>query len=425
MIFISDILGYTLLKDVDSSHRYAAYNFFADMCLFAVFALVCGRLQSLDIRHLLNYDQVGRHKDFVSLMVAVAIFIKIGSVPFHSYLLDVANARFHRMSIVNLLFSPLCGLILLVKLNNILTMSDIFLPVYTAISALSFVVGLYGFIVKDNISYKIVYLNVSLFAALMIMLENNGFVWQNIFSCYYFLVFLLNLMFFKIYLYQNRVDYISDMLNSSVINSVALKTILLQITLIVNAYISLIYVYNTNIANSIMIYIALLVILALSIVLNHIYKSPNNIGGDHLTPNKKRIVSFIVSMSLIAMLTIYLDAYYLKNMLYIGVFLCLINIPLYSKLRGLYNNKLLQSQDYCRHLFKYMFFIPIKRLSKTLWILVDFVISEKVITSAIETINRQSITLFFKLNPKKGFAGIVFIIIGIAIFIISFIRAGQ
>ena len=238
-------------------------------------------------------------------------------------------------------------------------------------------------------------------------------------------MFLLNLMFFKIYLYQNRVDYVSDMLNSSVINSVALKTILLQITLIVNAYISLMYVYTTNVANNIMLYVALLVVVALSIVLNHIYKSPNNIGGDYLTPNSKRIVSFIVSMGLLAILTIYLKAYYLKNMLYIGAFLYLINIPLYSKLRSLYNNELLQSQDYCRHLFKYMFFKPIKRLSKTLWIFVDFVISEKVITSAIETINRQSITLFFKLNPKKGFAGIVFIIIGIAIFIISFIRAGQ
>lgn len=57
--------------------------------------------------------------------------------------------------------------------------------------------------------------------------------------------------------------------------------------------------------------------------------------------------------------------------------------------------------------------------------MVDFVLSEKIITSAIETINRQSITLFFKLNPKKGFAGIIFIIIGIAIFVISFIKVGQ
>jgi hypothetical protein len=69
-----------------------------------------------------------------------------------------------------------------------------------------------------------------------------------------------------------------------------------------------------------------------------------------------------------------------------------------------------------------MFFVPIKHISKTLWIMVDFVISEKIITSAIEAINRQSITLFFKLNPKKGFAGIIFIIIGIAIFVISFVK---
>ena len=57
--------------------------------------------------------------------------------------------------------------------------------------------------------------------------------------------------------------------------------------------------------------------------------------------------------------------------------------------------------------------------------MVDFVFSEKIITSAIEAINRQCITIFLKLNPKKGLSGIVFIALGIAIFIISFIRGGR
>jgi hypothetical protein len=196
MVFISDILGYVLLRGVDSSHKYAVCNFFADMCLFAVFALVCGKLQSLDIRHLLNYKQIGRHKDFVSLAVALAIFIKIGVFPFYCYLLDVAKARFHRMNIVNLLFSPLCGIILLVKLNNILTMSNLFLPIYVALTYLSAFIGLYGFIVKDNIQSKTIYLNMTLFSILMIMLKSTGFAWQNTFSYYYLIIYFLNLMMF-------------------------------------------------------------------------------------------------------------------------------------------------------------------------------------------------------------------------------------
>lgn len=34
MVFVIDIIGYLILKDVDSARRYVIYNFFADMCLF-------------------------------------------------------------------------------------------------------------------------------------------------------------------------------------------------------------------------------------------------------------------------------------------------------------------------------------------------------------------------------------------------------
>ena len=48
-VFVSDILGYLILKDVDSSRSYVIYNFFADMCIFMILSLICGRIQSLDI----------------------------------------------------------------------------------------------------------------------------------------------------------------------------------------------------------------------------------------------------------------------------------------------------------------------------------------------------------------------------------------
>ena len=42
-VFVSDILGYLILKDVDSSRSYVIYNFFADMCIFMILSLICGR----------------------------------------------------------------------------------------------------------------------------------------------------------------------------------------------------------------------------------------------------------------------------------------------------------------------------------------------------------------------------------------------
>ncbi len=424
-LFISDILGYILLKDVDSSHRYVIYNFFADMCLFSVFALVCGKLQSLDISHLLSYKQIGRHKDYVSLVVAISIFIKIGIFPFYSYLLDIAKARFHRMNTICLLFSPLCGIILLAKLHNILTMSDLFLPLYDALIYLSIAIGVYGFIVKDNILQKTIYLNISLFSLLLLMMKEAGFVWQNTFSYYYLVMFFLNLMLFKIHLYQNREENVSNMINATVINSTSLKTILLQITLFMNIFISLILNFTKNYNNHTVLPISIILIFSMAIVLNHIYKSPHNRRLDYLNHNSLRIVSYIVNTLVLLGFTIYIKAYSLQNILFIGLFLCLINIALFQKGRMLYISKVLQGDDFSRYIFHYLFYVPIKHLSKTLWVMVDFVFSEKIITSAIETINRQCITIFLKLNPKKGLSGIVFIALGIAIFIISFIRGGR
>ena len=114
-VFISDIIGYMLLKDVDSSRRYVIYNFFADMCLFMVLSLVSGRIESIELSKLLTYEQIGRHKDFVSVITSLALFIKMGAFSFQSYLLDISSARFQRLSIINTFFCPLLGVLLLLK----------------------------------------------------------------------------------------------------------------------------------------------------------------------------------------------------------------------------------------------------------------------------------------------------------------------
>ena len=197
-VFVSDILGYLLLKDVDSSHRYVIYNLFADMCLFMVLALACGKIQSLELRQLLNYKQIGGHRDFVGLVASFAIFIKIGCFLFQTYLLDISSARFQRMSAVNLLFSPLVGILLLVKLHNLLAVSHLFLPFFQIMSGATYVAGLIYFILKDNIQKKMVCLNMAFYGLLMYMLMLNGFGWSKLFAYYLIAVYLFNLLFFKI-----------------------------------------------------------------------------------------------------------------------------------------------------------------------------------------------------------------------------------
>ena len=52
------------------------------MLLFMILAMVSGKIHSLSIAELFTYEQIGRHKDFVGLVTALAIFIKIGAFSF-------------------------------------------------------------------------------------------------------------------------------------------------------------------------------------------------------------------------------------------------------------------------------------------------------------------------------------------------------
>ncbi len=422
-VFVSDILGYLLLKDVDSSHRYVIYNLFADMCLFMILALACGKIQSLELRQLLNYRQIGGHRDFVGLVAAFAIFIKIGCFLFQSYLLDIASARFQRMSAVNLLFSPLVGVLLIVKLHNLLAVSDLFLPFFKVMSCATYIAGLVYFIIKDNIQKKMVSLNMAFYGLLMYMLMLNGFAWILLFSYYLLAVYLFNQLFFKIYLYQNREENVSKMLNGREINTLPLQVLLFQFVVLLAVF-WLIMRQTAAVlsAPSTITAITAGIILAISVILNHIYKSPHTRRLDYLNPNPQRFLSFIINTALILLGGIIFNIYQWQSFVFITAFLGITALPLWQKLRKFYEKEGLQTEDVSKSLFCYVLVEPLKYISRIMWLMVDFMFSEKIITAAFSAISRNTISLFFKINQKSAAAGLVFIIIGLAVFALSFYR---
>ncbi len=419
-VFVSDILGYLLLKDVDSSHRYVIYNLFADMCLFMVLALACGKIQSLELRQLLNYKQIGGHRDFVGLVASFAIFIKIGCFLFQTYLLDISSARFQRMSAVNLLFSPLVGILLLVKLHNLLAVSHLFLPFFQIMSGATYVAGLIYFILKDNIQKKMVCLNMAFYGLLMYMLMLNGFVWSKLFAYYLIAVYLFNLLFFKIYLYQNREEKVSKMLNGREVNTLPLQVLLFQFVILIVVFWA---IANRTISDRYIVMPAAAgILLAIGIVLNHIYRSPHTRRLDYLNPNPQRILSFLINTALILAGGVIFDIYSWQSFGFITVFLILTSLPVWQKLRSVYEKEGLQKEDVSKSLFCYMLVEPLKYVSRMLWLMVDFMFSEKIITAVFSNIGRGGISFFFKINQKGVAAGVVFLIIGLAAFVLAFYR---
>lgn len=421
-VFASDILGYMILKDVDSSRRYVIYNFFADMCLFMILALACGKIQSLELNTLLNYKQIGRHRDFVGIVTAIAAFIKIGCFLFQSYLLDITSARFQRMSAVNLLVSPLVGFLLLVKLHNLLLVSNLFIPLLMAMATTTFLAGLGYFIIKDNIQKKVVCLNMAFYGLLMYLLKLSDFKWTILFSYYLVTIYMFNVLFFKIYLYQNRELKVSRMLNGRETCALPLQTIFMEMVFLVAIFLHLMMQIAASLATENVLIFTLGIILALSIVLNHIYKSPNSRRLDYLNPNPARILSFIINVALLCVGGYLFEVYNWQSVLFFMGFMGITALPVWKKLRPLYNKEWLQKEDVSKSLFYYILVEPLKYLSRILWLMVDLVLSEKIITAGFKAINQSIVSLFFKANPKNVRAGILFILIGIIAFVVSYYR---
>ena len=413
-IFVTDIMGYLILKNTDASHRFVIYNFFADMCLFMILALVSGRIQSLELNRLLGYEQIGRHKDFVSLVTALALFIKMGCALFQSYLLDVSETRFQRMSVVHLLTSPLVGLLLIFKLLNLLLVSDLFLPLFEGMAVLSFITGLIGFIIHNHIQKKVVYLNMAFLGLLLWILTLNKFTWSSLFALYYVAVYIINQLFFKIYLYQNRENDVNKMTSSQ---ETPLLIILMQLMIWAGIFFTLMYsIYQRVEAISVLIG-GILLLLVIAIILNHIYKSPKVHRLDYLNTNAARAFSFITN-SLLLILAIY----YWKEHIYMiiavsGIFLAVSASALGKPFRYFYNNADFQRQDFSKSFFFYLLVAPLSYLSSHLWSFVDYFLSEKVIASSFSAIEKGSLTLFLTLNRRGYRAGIIYVIVSLLIFL--------
>lgn len=421
-VFVTDILGYLILKDVDSSRRYVVYNFFADMCLFMVLALICGKLQSLSLDDLPKYEQIGRHKDFVGLMFLIAVFVKMGFFMFQSYLLDLSASRLQRMSAVNLLFAPLTGILVLLKLHCLAEISDLATPLLKVISILTMIFGLLNFIIIDNLKKKLVYLNMGFLGLLLLMLENHNLHWNWQHSFYYSIGYFINLLFLKMYLYQNHETKVSEMLNGRDTNSFILKMILVQFILIANIFISLIYRISMK-QEQLWIFISgAILICAIATVLNHIYQSPYSRKLENLTPNPLRPISLLIMISLLVYTSAEMRAYTIYNILFILVFILLCWNPLLTKIRAIYEIDWFQKEDLSKNFFFYTLVTPFMYLSRTLWLMVDFVFSEKIITAGLTGLHKIGISIFFKVNRKSYAACFTFIVIGIVCFLLSFYR---
>ena len=157
-------------------------------------------------------------------------------------------------------------------------------------------------------------------------------------------------------------------------------------------------------------------------VLNHIYQSPYSRKLENLTSNPLRPISLLVMISLLVYTSIEMQAYTIYNIMFILFFIALCWCPLLTKIRAIYEIDWFQKEDLSKSFFFYTLVTPFMYLSRTLWLMVDFVFSEKIVTAGLTGLHKIGISLFFKVNRKSYTASLAFIVIGIICFLLSFYR---
>ena len=112
-----DVIGFCVINNISAKRQYIFYNLLADMSLYIAFAMLWGECQTTQIEQLREYTVKSNH--FALWLILFSVYIKVGLFPFQGYLLQFSILSESRRNIMGFLSTPIVGLLILYKLNNL------------------------------------------------------------------------------------------------------------------------------------------------------------------------------------------------------------------------------------------------------------------------------------------------------------------
>lgn len=235
-VFAVDIISQFFIKDICASRRYSIYNLVADMGLYLVLAMVHGILDNLDVSNIDRYTELGRHRDYIAVIILISLFIKSGFFLFQNYLLDLKSAKFHRLIVIPYLSSPMVSLILFMKMSPLLVVSPTFLPLLNSVLLLTALWGTIGALIINDLKAKTLYLNMMVLAFIMKLVESNNFLWHMHLSWLLVLGFSFNCCLYYLHYYANRKNKAEFICRFQKCSLLPLKIILIASILVIMAF---------------------------------------------------------------------------------------------------------------------------------------------------------------------------------------------
>ncbi len=424
-LFVIDILAMFIIKDTSACRRYILLNITADMLIFMVLAIINCQIDSLDIREILLYKQVGRHLDFIALAGLTSVFMKMGFWGFHIGLLALKNVRLHRLLNILFLSSPVSALILLIKFHVLWNASTLFAPYIHLGCVTSIFGGFIGSLITDNFKQKIIYWQMMFWAIFVEILCFSGFVWS---AANVWLLLQFNVLMWCLYLvyYQGmRQNSVILLMQQNFKNSKISYIVFTLITLMIAAISgSLDGVYNRGNRYYIW-YFAVLFVLSLSTALRQILFTPRKINP---LANRHNPVH-LMSLFALTMLTIFiLQPHNLYTIVVFGWTFVFILFCMYSplwRLRFVYKQEYIQNNDFIGQFYKYAFVKPLRLIGRFLWLLIDHLFIEQIIIGFCLSAAQRGLRFFRQLHKNTTLGGtIIVILIGLMLWF-SYIMGGK
>ena len=422
-LFVIDILSVFMIKNVDAYRRYVLLNMLADIVLFVVLAIINCRVDSLDIRQIVLYRNIGMHQDFVALTGLTAVFAKFGFFLFQIGVMDLKKIRFHRMLNILFLSSPLAAIILLLKFNALWRTSSYFTAYLDFVCILTLVWGFLGSLGSDNFKSKVIYWQMSFEALFVELLRFHGFVWFSGFTFLYLEMFVICLGLYLLYYLNRRRVSMLQIKSIPLINKKEIAYTLLIIVAAIAALSNTLTILYNNMNRYYIWAFAVLFILSLSAVINQL-----------LLRRDFKIISKVNEMPVkymmfgeLTLLCAFLlqDWRYAEPSVWIGsvvfVLLCAYN-PM-AETEFVYGIDTLQNNDILGRIY-HILIKSLRLCGRFFWLLIDRLFMEKFVLALFISAIEQSLRFFRRLHNSKLGGGFVAIVLLIALLGYSYYQAG-
>lgn len=400
---MADVVVYGTINKYEAKRQYIYGNFLADFLLLNIFAIILGQHANIEIVSSGAYSTDWHHRDYIAIILLLCIFIKSGTILFHSAYQKMSKLNANRLNFILFLATPLMGAVILSILHDILDISRYSLPILRLFAVFTVIWGACGaLIVKEN-HRKCAYM-----AMVFWGLYFCAFAWLSSSSPRSFIIFLGTA-----YLFNTALSLIHNSLSIKNRNSfIPILTISFAAVGYILAWWSFTY---SNIILAIAGECVLCLLtsqVAFTIRTDYLHLSPFSrfwlsvtiifgaLAAFYFTPELPQFIPFLAVVA--------------------PVWIILVIFSPIAKVALRLSTENIQNNDLTTAMYETIILVPLQIIGRILRLTVDIVFLERTVISSVKNAIRFLIFIFRRLHANSVLSSIMFSLLGVLIVAVAY-----